>query len=117
MTINSLDSFSLFTKTIFSEQIEIREGRTKVLQCPPGKVVIIEYASYEGDAFFCKTNDVTLHVKGRCQWNRNCTLYAFDRIYGDSCTGPDESLYIRYICYGTNSHKLETYIASLTLLL
>ncbi|VDI65272.1 Hypothetical predicted protein [Mytilus galloprovincialis] len=90
-----------------SEQIEIREGRTKVLQCPPGKVVIIEYASYEGDAFFCKTNDVTLHVKGRCQWNRNCTLYAFDRIYGDSCTGPDESLYIRYICYDDCYYRID----------
>ncbi|XP_052067900.1 plasminogen-like isoform X3 [Mytilus californianus] len=92
---------------VTSEQIEIREGRTKVLQCPPGKVIIIEYASYEGDAFFCKINEVTLHVKGRCQWKRNCTLYAYDSIFGDSCTGPDESLFIRYTCYEDCYYRID----------
>ena len=94
---------------ISEKTVRIDENQSKKLQCSAGKVLLITYATYDGQAFFCKTNDVTSVVQTQCQWKRSCTIHAIDDVYKDTCQGPNELLFARYNCQGREYNRCTIY--------
>lgn len=87
-----------YISPINTETIRINEDQTDTLSCSGGRLLDIKSASYSGEAFFCKKNDVTADVRARCQWKQKCVVRASDTVYDDTCIGPDETLEITFHC-------------------